>query len=154
MLIVFLVSFFIVLLDQFFKFGVYSILRPTGRSFVLINNVLDLVYVENTGAAFGFFKEGRFFFIVFTTILLILFLWILKRKYINSLLFSISGAFLIGGGLGNLIDRIFRGFVIDYIHLSFFYPVCNLADYCVTIGAVGISIYLLFCHQHLMRPAK
>ena len=43
---------------------------------------------------------------------------------------------IIGGGIGNLIDRIFRGFVIDYLSLSFFPPICNFADYCITIGAV------------------
>ena len=51
---------------------------------------------------------------------------------------------IIGGGIGNLIDRIFRGFVIDYLSLSFFPPICNFADYCITIGAVLFVLCILF----------
>ena len=53
-------------------------------------------------------------------------------------------AVIIGGGIGNLIDRIFYGYVIDYISLSFFPPVCNFADYCITVGTVLLMVYVLF----------
>ena len=61
----------------------------------------------------------------------------------KSKLFSISAALIIGGGIGNLIDRIFLGYVIDYLQLSFFSPVCNFADYCISIGTVLLVINLL-----------
>ena len=51
---------------------------------------------------------------------------------------------IIGGGIGNLIDRIFYGYVIDYLSLSFFPPVCNFADYCITVGAVLLVLYIIF----------
>ena len=55
-----------------------------------------------------------------------------------------DGAYIIGGGIGNLIDRIFLGYVIDYLQLSFFSPVCNFSDYAITVGTVLLVIYLLF----------
>ena len=51
---------------------------------------------------------------------------------------------IIGGGIGNLIDRIRLSYVIDYLQLSFFSPVCNFADYCITAGTVMLVVYLLF----------
>ena len=51
---------------------------------------------------------------------------------------------IVGGGIGNLIDRLFRGFVIDYLSLSFFPPICNFADYCITIGAFLFILCILF----------
>ena len=53
-------------------------------------------------------------------------------------------ALMIGGAVGNMIDRIIRGFVIDFLKLSFFPPVCNFADYCLTVGAVLLLVYILF----------
>ena len=63
------------------------------------------------------------------------------KKLLSLLL---AAALMIGGGIGNLIDRIWRGFVVDYLSLSFFPPVCNFADYCITIGAFLFVIVLLF----------
>ena len=58
--------------------------------------------------------------------------------------FYICSALIVGGGIGNLIDRIFYGYVIDYLSLSFFPPVCNFADYCITAGTVMLIIYVMF----------
>ena len=63
---------------------------------------------------------------------------------ITNKLFLTSVTLIIGGGIGNLIDRLFRGFVVDYLQLSFFPPVCNFADYCITIGAVLMVVFVLF----------
>jgi signal peptidase II len=142
--LVLLISFVVVVLDQLIKFFIYSHLRPLDNSLYLIKGFLDLTYVENRGAAFGFFQNGRYFFIFFTIILLVLLFISLKKMFLTSKTLSISVALIIGGGIGNLIDRIFRGFVIDYIHLSFFYPVCNLADYCICIGV------LVFCVNFIL----
>ena len=78
--------------------------------------------------------------IIITIALVIL---VLKNKY-NSKLFNTSMFLIIGGGIANLIDRIFLGYVIDYLSISFFPPVCNFADYCISIGAVLLVIYILF----------
>ena len=65
-------------------------------------------------------------------------------KHPKGKMFYISAGLIIGGGIGNLIDRVFYGYVIDYISLSFFSPVCNFADYAITIGTILLIIYVLF----------
>lgn len=129
--------------DQIIKYFVLIYLKPV-LSVTAIPYVLDLVYVENTGVAFGMFKDLRWFFIMLTSAMIIAFIVLLIKNANNSKLFSVASVLIIGGGIGNLIDRIAHGFVIDYLQLSFFSPVCNFADYCITAGTVLLVIYLLF----------
>ncbi len=120
--------------DQIIKYYIYANLRPIGRMTV-IDNLLTLVYSENKGAAFGIFQDGTLFFIIITSLLIGVFLYLLITKKFKGKMFNVSVALILGGGIGNLIDRIFRHFVIDYLSLSFFPPICNFADYCITVGA-------------------
>ncbi len=129
--------------DQMIKILIYIHLRPDG-SITIIDNLLSFVYTENRGAAFGVFQNGTLVFAVLTAALIGVFLYLLLSKKCSGMLFYTAVTFILGGGVGNLIDRIFRGFVIDYISVSFFPPVCNFADYCITIGAVLFIIYAIF----------
>ena len=61
---------------------------------------------------------------------------------------------IIGGGLGNLFERIFLGYVVDYLSLSFFPPICNFADYCITAGTVCLIVYLLFFSDFMKNDKK
>ena len=56
---------------------------------------------------------------------------------------------ILSGGFGNLIDRVFRGYVVDFLQFSFFSPVCNAADYYITIGAVLLVISVMFCKKNI-----
>ncbi len=132
-----------VLVDQIIKFFVSSNLKPIG-SVSVIDNIFSLTYVENRGVAFGMFSDMRWVFVALTSVLLFLLIFYMFKRKPNSKLFYISTGLIIGGGIGNLIDRIFYGYVIDYLSLSFFSPVCNFADYCITVGTVLLIIYLLF----------
>lgn len=104
---------------------------------------LSIVKVKNFGIAFGIFKGQTGFLIFLISVILIALLCLILSKKIKSkqLLFAIS--FIVGGGIGNLIDRIFFGYVIDYLKLSFFPPVCNLSDYFICLGAFIVAIYYL-----------
>lgn len=133
----------VVFLDQLIKYFVVQYL-PQAGTVTAVPYILDLTYVENRGVAFGMFKDMRWIFVVFTAIIILVLLYIIIFKGIKSNLFLISSALIIGGGIGNLIDRIFLGYVIDYLQLSFFSPVCNFADYAITVGTVLLVIYLLF----------
>jgi signal peptidase II len=133
----------IVAIDQVIKLFVADLLPTMGRV-TAIPHILDLTYVENRGVAFGMFKDMRWIFVAFTAIVICILLYILIFKKIKSKLFYVASAMIIGGGIGNLIDRIFYGYVIDYLQLSFFSPVCNFADYCITVGTVLLVIYLIF----------
>ena len=133
----------VVFLDQLIKYFVVQYL-PQAGTVTAVPYILDLTYVENRGVAFGMFKDMRLIFVVFTAIIILVLLYIIIFKGIKSKLFLISSALIIGGGIGNLIDRVFLGYVIDYLQLSFFSPVCNFADYAITVGTVLLVIYLLF----------
>lgn len=129
-------------IDQVIKYFVYANMYPDGNINV-IDNLFSLVYTENRGAAFGIFQNGTFIFSIITGVLIGVFLYLLINRKFKGRLFYTAVALIIGGGVGNLVDRIFRGFVIDYLSVSFFPPVCNFADYCVTVGAVLFMICII-----------
>lgn len=110
----------------------------------LLGGILKIVYSENKGAAFGIFNNNKYFLIIVSGLATILLLCLLFSRKVNNKIFFISCTFAIGGGIGNLLDRFIYGYVIDYIKLSFFPPVCNLSDYFITIGMVGIMFCIAF----------
>lgn len=130
-------------IDQVIKFFVNANLKEVG-SVSVIDNLLSFTYVENNGVAFGSFAGNRWIFVVLTTALIAAILIYMFKKKPQSKLFYASVALIVGGGIGNFIDRVLYGYVIDYISLSFFPPVCNFADYCITVGTVLLMIYVLF----------
>lgn len=143
------ITFWIIILtaiDQIFKFIARLYVEPI-NSITIIPGILDFTYVENRGAAFGFFQNQRWFFIIFAIIMISIFIYLITYKKMKEKLFIIASIFIIGGGIGNIIDRLFLGYVVDYIKVSFFPPVCNFADYCITLGTVLLMIYVLFVYK-------
>ena len=124
-----------------------------GGSVTAVPGILDLTYSENRGVAFGMFQNSTVFFAVTTSIVIVLFSILLYKNYKKSKLFSVSAALIIGGGVANLIERVFLGYVVDYLKLSFFPPICNFADYCITAGTVCLIVYLLF-FSDLLKSEK
>ncbi len=153
MLLVLILSVVVAAVDYILKLLVINNLKPVGTVEV-IPGLFSLKYVENKGAAFGMLSDARWIFIAFTIVIIIALIIIMIRKNINSKLFNIAAILIIGGGIGNLIDRIFYGYVVDYLSISFFPPVCNFADYCITIGAVLMVIYLLFFSDFIKKDKK
>lgn len=147
-LIALLVSALVAIIDQVIKYFVSTYL-PTAGNVEVIPSFLSLTYLENRGVAFGMFSDMRWFFIIITSAVIVLLVYIISTRKINSKLFLFGSALVVGGGIGNLIDRVFLGYVVDYLQLSFFPPVCNFADYCVTVGTVMIVVYLLFFSDKL-----
>lgn len=143
----------LVIIDQIIKYFVSAYLQPVG-SINVIDNLFSLVYVENRGVAFGMFSGMHWVFIALTSVLLAIIIFYMFKKRPKGRFFYICAALIIGGGVGNLIDRIFYGYVIDYISLSFFPPVCNFADYCITAGTILLVIYLLFFSDMLDSSKK
>lgn len=141
------------MIDQIIKYFVTIYLQPVGTVSV-IDNLFKLTYVENRGVAFGMFSDMRWIFVAFTLILIIAIIIIMFTKQPKGTFLYICFALIIGGGIGNLIDRIFYGYVIDYLSISFFPPVCNFADYCITAGTVMLVIYVLFFSELLNSNSK
>ncbi len=146
-------SLVVALIDYIIKILVLNNLKPIG-SLAVIPGLFSLTYVENRGAAFGMLSNARWIFIVFTFIVIAVLIYFIFKKRITCKLFNISAILIIGGGIGNLIDRIFYGFVVDYLSVSFFPPVCNFADYCITVGAGLMVIYLIFFTDFLSKKDK
>ncbi len=146
-------SILIIVIDQIIKYFIYNSLSPNGVKEV-IPGLFSLVYSENRGAAFGVFQNATIIFSVITVVLVAVFLYLLISKKFTGKLFTASVILIIGGGIGNLIDRIFRGFVIDYLSVSFFPPICNFADYCITVGAALLIISILFLSENRKKLAE
>ena len=113
------------------------------ESFPLWQDVLHFTYVKNTGMAFGMLKDHRWVFMVFSTIAIVALIVYLFRFRPESRWMQVSMAMIIGGGIGNMIDRVLLGYVVDFIDFTLInFAVFNVADSFVCIGA-GIMILCL-----------
>ena len=146
MLLWILVIIGIITLDQVSKLLALAFLRG-GDSVVIINKVLRFTYVENRGAAFGMLDDKRWVFMILSTVGIIAMAVFLFKFAKGDKLLSCALAFVIGGGIGNMIDRTFLGFVVDFIDFYAFPNawvwVFNIADSFVCIGAGLILLYVL-----------
>lgn len=136
-------SLIIAAIDQILKYFVLEYVMPAG-SINVIDSLFSLVYVENRGVAFGLFQNTTWIFSIVTILIMGFLIWFYQKYKFKSKLIVTSMILVIGGGIGNLIDRVFRGYVIDYLSVSFFPPVCNFADYCVVVGAIMLIAVLFF----------
>ena len=128
--------------DQITKYFVLRDLKPL-HSMTILNGLLEFSYIENTGAAFGLFKNIIWFVFLVTAAAAVALLVILFRYRKHTFFSYAASTLLIAGGIGNLIDRIFYGFVVDFIHVMFFDYIFNFADCCVTVGVVLFVIHVL-----------
>ncbi|MBI3996558.1 MAG: signal peptidase II [Candidatus Omnitrophica bacterium] len=127
----------IVVADQLTKRAVVAAFHP-GESLPLLSPILHLTYVQNTGAAFGLFKGQQTFFIITSLLVIAWVVWELLTKPAHSRRVLWGCALIWGGAIGNLIDRVRLGYVIDFFDLRV-WPVFNVGDSAITIG-VGLLI--------------
>ena len=132
-------------------FGNFVQQSPVGGKDILhiavatIQNVLHFTYVENRGAAFGILQDGRWFFIVITLIILTSLSVYIRRQTKRGKLFNVSICMIYAGAIGNFIDRLFKGYVVDMIHATFInFPVFNFADCLIVVGVILLYVYILF----------
>lgn len=130
--------------DQLTKTLVESNLKESGRlRMTLIPGLLEFNYLENPAAAFGLFGNMIWFVVALSLVVavgIVAALFIYKDHTVFS---RLASALLLAGGLGNLIDRMTRGYVVDFIHVMFFNYIFNLADCCVTIGAICLVAHYI-----------
>ena len=137
-----------VFLDQLTKYLTVLHLKPID-TLPIIEDVLHLTYVENTGAAFGMMKDARWVFMVTSTLAIIGILgYMIHRVYIKKekmpWMEALSLSLIVGGGIGNMIDRTMLGYVVDMIDCRFInFAVFNVADSFVCIGAGLMILYLI-----------
>lgn len=134
-----------ILCDIVSKYLVVHLLVPLERSVTVIPHVLDFTFVKNYGAAFGMLSNSRWIFMSVSVVFIFCLVYILKQRFSASKLYNISLAMILGGGIANMIDRIFVGYVVDFIEVTFVdFAVFNIADSCISVGAVLFSVYLIF----------
>ena len=148
------ISILVVTLDQLSKTIVANNMQ-VGESIVLIKNLFSLTYVRNEGAAWGILANHRWIFLVLTAIAIIAIPIITYKLRDFGYFFGTSMALIWGGAIGNMIDRLFYGSVVDFIEATFIdFPVFNIADSCVVVGGIMLFIYLVFINKTLFKSEK
>ncbi|MCL2408668.1 MAG: signal peptidase II [Oscillospiraceae bacterium] len=141
-MLIFIFSALIVIVDQLFKHWVTLTLYG-GDPIVLIPGILRLVYAENPGAAFGLFSNMRWPLAGAMFVAIVALVFILKR-YDRGFWGSLGLAAALGGGVGNLIDRVWSGYVVDMFEFTFVnFAIFNVADIFITLGAITFFIHFI-----------
>ena len=144
----FITAILLVLIDRLTKLWAVESLKYVGK-IPIIEDVFNLRFVENTGAAFSIFRGQTAFLIIIPIIACIIMIYVLVAKKIKSRTGTWGIALILAGAIGNLIDRIFRaGRVVDMFDFELInFPVFNVADICVTVGAVFLFVYIIFFYD-------
>ena len=121
-----------------------------------IPNVLGFTYVRNTGAAFSMLEGQRWLFVIVFVVLTVLIVWeYFKAPLPFTKLERWCIAAVYGGGLGNMIDRVFRGYVVDMLETKFMdFPVFNVADCFITCGCILLLVHIIFFNKNLWKDEK
>lgn len=139
----------LVLLDQYTKLLAIAHLKDQS-AFVLWNNVFELHYLENRGAAFGIFQNQRWFFVIMTIVILVVVSWFYGRTPVEKryLPLRICMIILTAGAIGNFIDRLIRGYVVDFFYFSLIdFPIFNVADIYVTVTFIVLVLLIFFYYK-------
>ena len=132
-----------VVLDQITKRLAVALLRPVS-TVPLLQDILHLTYVENTGASFGMLKDRRWVFMITSAVLIaVIIVYLFRCREIPPML-GVSLGMILGGGIGNMIDRVALGYVVDFIDFrAIHFAVFNGADSFITVGAAMLFIHVM-----------
>lgn len=147
-MLAFIIASVCIVLDQLSKYLVATFIKGN-KPLVIIEGLLSFVYIENRGAAFGILQNKKWFFVLVTIISLaaLLYAFLFYYKKMSTWLI-VSLALILGGTIGNFIDRMRLSYVVDFISVRimnrFDFAVFNLADAFIVIGAIMLIIYIMF----------
>ena len=133
-----IISIILLCIDQISKLLVVNLLTKTD-SITIIKNFFYLTYINNDGAAFSILVGKRIFLILIAVLVIVMLISYIKKNNIQNKLELVSISLIIGGSLGNLMDRVIRGYVIDFLDFKIFnynFPIFNLADTFIVIGVI------------------
>lgn len=144
--------------DQLVKIWAVESLRPVGSmDFLKIGDfkIVDLTYLENDGAIFGSMSGQQWFLVGFTSIIVAVGIAAMFFALKRSKFLSTSIMLFVAGGIGNLIDRIRFGYVVDMFEIKLFrFAIFNVADICVTCAFVMVLVYMLFIEPKISKDKK
>lgn len=137
----------LVAIDQFTKWLAVTYIKPEGTiPLITINGKewLNLNYQENAGAAFSILQNKQLFLIIITSIVLLAIIVLMLTKRVKKTSYLWAFAIIVAGGVGNLIDRIMNGFVVDFVDVRIVnFAVFNFADICAVSGAIALFIFVI-----------
>lgn len=135
-------------IDQLLKWVAVTYIQPQGSIPLLKiadKEWLNLTYQENTGAAFSILEGQQLFLIILTSLIIIALIVVMVMKKVKRKPYIWAFALMIAGGLGNLIDRIFLGYVIDFIDVRIInFAVFNFADICAVCGGILLFVFVIY----------
>lgn len=153
MLIIFLIA-AMVGLDQLVKYITVANL-DLYETIPVLDGVFHITYVQNTGAAFSLLEGQQWFFLLTTPVIIFAIVFMLYKNHINHMLGKISTYLIIAGAIGNFIDRLFLGYVVDMFDFRLInFAVFNVADIFVTVGATLLFIYIIFLDKDNSKQEK
>lgn len=145
----------VILLDQLSKAWILSIWpQPYTGEIAIIDNWLELTYIRNTGVAFGLFEGVPQLFTITSIVIVAAAIWLyLKHVPEDHGWLALSLGLIVGGAIGNVIDRIRFGYVVDFVKtLDGRFPVFNIADSCIVVGVALMAIFLSYADSHHHAP--
>ena len=141
----------LVVLDQVVKFLVRAHI-PLGGSLPFLPHILELTYVQNTGAAFSMLSQHTWLLTIVSAVVAVVIAAALVKKVVKHPFGVLSLSVVLAGAVGNLIDRLFLGFVTDMFQTLFMrFAVFNVADICVVCGGIAFCVYFLFYYDKLEK---
>lgn len=144
----------LILLDQAVKFLVKTNIS-LGEHLDFIPHVLGLTHIHNQGAAFSMLSGARWFFVILTVAFVIFGMWLLLTNKFPHWMGKWSLVLVIGGAVGNLIDRVLYGYVVDMFETLFMnFAIFNVADIFVVVGGIAFCVYYAFLHDKFMARLK
>ena len=138
-----------IVVDQVVKHWAFTVLQPQ-HTIPLIENVFHLTYIENRGAAFSMFAkfDSRWIFVALAAVITLAICYALSKKLMQTALGSWSLVLIAAGAVGNAVDRVARGFVVDMFDFRLIhFPVFNVADIFICVGGILFVIYFMFQHK-------
>lgn len=144
MMIYYMLAALLIVVDQLSKWAILQNFELYEEK-ILLPGFLSLFYIQNRGAAWGIFEGRMIFFYIITVFVVGYLIYMFHKEKTDSKLVGVSFSLILAGAIGNFIDRLVNGFVVDMFRLDFInFPIFNVADMCLTIGVALMLIHVLF----------
>lgn len=141
----YMLAFIVILSDQLSKWLIVEKMNPT-ESIVIIENFFKITSHRNSGAAWGILQDQMIFFYIITLVVVIGIIYYMQKYAKKSGLLALALSLLLGGAIGNFIDRLFRKEVVDFLDfkiINYNYPIFNIADSALFIGVGVLIIFVI-----------
>ena len=143
-MIYYLLAALLIIIDQITKWNIVQNFELYQEK-VIVPGLFSLFYIQNEGAAWGIFQGKMGFFYLVTLIVVGYLVYMFQQEKNKTKLVGISFALILSVAIGNFIDRLLNGYVVDMFRLDFInFPIFNVADVCLTVGVVLMLIHVLF----------